>query len=46
MDRILERVEEAIEKLLVELEKNPIKTSVKLFIWYWIAKKIWHEIKR
>jgi hypothetical protein len=46
MDKILERIEQAIEKLLAELESNPIKTSIKLFIWYYIAKTIWKEIKR
>lgn len=46
MDDFLEKIEKLFEKQLEELEAKPIKTSIKLFIWYWIAKTIWKEIKR
>lgn len=46
MEKIMEKIEEIIEKQLEELEKNPIRSSIRLFIWYWIAKTIWREIKR
>ncbi len=46
MEKILERLEAIIEKQIADLEKAPIKTSIKLFIWYWIAKTIWKEVKR
>lgn len=46
MDGLLEKLEQLIEKQLTDLEAKPIKTSIKLFIWYWIVKTIWKEIKR
>ena len=46
MDTLLEKLEALIEKQIQDLEAKPIKTSIKLFIWYWIAKTIWREIKR
>lgn len=46
MERILDKIEAAIEKQLNDLETAPVKTSIKLFIWFWIAKTIWKEIKR
>lgn len=45
MEKILERIEGIIEKFLEELEANPIKTSIKLLILYWILKTIYGEIK-
>lgn len=45
MEKIFERIEQAVEKMLSDLEKSPIKTSIKILIFYWIAKKIWRDIK-
>jgi hypothetical protein len=46
MERILEKVEALVEKQIADFEKNPISTSVRLFIFYWIFKQVWKEIKR
>lgn len=46
MDKLLEKLEALIEKQIGELEKNPIRTSIRLFIWYWVFKTIWREVKR
>jgi hypothetical protein len=46
MDKILGRIEQMVEKMLADLEAKPIKTSIKLFIFFWIAKTVWKEIKR
>jgi len=35
-----------IENQIKSLEEEPIRTSIKLFIWYWLFKNIWKEIKR
>lgn len=45
MEKILERIEGIIEKFIADLEKEPIKTSIKLLILYWIVKTIYHEIR-
>ena len=45
MEKILERIEQAVEKMISDLEKSPIKTSIKVLIFYWIAKRIWREIR-
>jgi hypothetical protein len=46
MEKILERIEGIIEKFVSDLEKDPIRTSVKLLILYWIVKKVYREVKR
>jgi hypothetical protein len=46
MDKILDKIEAVIEKQIAELEANPIKTSIRLFIFYYIFKSIWREIKK
>jgi hypothetical protein len=45
MEKILERIENSVEKMISDLEKSPIKTSIKVLIFYWIAKRIWREIR-
>ena len=46
MEKILDKIENVVEKWLNDLEQNPIKASIRLFIFYWIAKTIWREVKR
>lgn len=46
MEKILERLEGIIEKFVSDLETDPIKTSVKLFILYWILKTAYREFKK
>lgn len=45
MEKILERIEGVIEKFIADLEREPIKTSVKLLILYWIVKTVYREFK-
>ncbi len=46
MDKILEKIEVIIEKQLSDLESKPIQTSFRLFIMYWIFKKVWEAVKK
>ena len=45
MEKILERIEGVIEKFIADLEQEPIKTSIKLLILYWIVKTIYRGFK-
>lgn len=45
MEKILERIERIIEKFSADLEREPIKTSVKLLILYWIVKTVYRQFK-
>lgn len=46
MEKILERIEQVVEKQIEEFEANPVRTGIKLLIFYWIFKQVWREIKR
>jgi len=46
MEKLLEKIETLVEKQIADFEKNPISTSFRLFIFYWIFKNIWKEIKK
>lgn len=45
MEKILERIEGIIEKFIADLGREPIKTSVKLLILYWIVKAVYRQFK-
>ena len=46
MEKLLERIEQIIEGQLAAFENEPIKTSIKFLIYYYIAKFIYKEIKK
>lgn len=45
MDQILTKIEAVIEKFIADLEREPVKTSIKLLILYWIVKTVYRDIK-
>ena len=46
MERIIEKIEKIIEAQIEAFEKNPITTSLKLLLFYWVFKKLYTSAKR
>jgi hypothetical protein len=45
MEKIIERLEAVLEKFIKDLESDPIKTSIKLLILYYIVKTVYKDFK-
>lgn len=39
MENILAKIEQFVEKTFEELEKNPLKSSVKILVMYFLIRK-------
>ena len=45
MEKLIDRIETIIDQQLTAWEHNPVRTSLKFLVYYWLFKKVYSYIK-
>lgn len=43
-EKLLQKISNIVEGQIDSFETAPVKTGVKLFLWYWVFKTIWRSM--